>query len=284
MKFAPYIDLMRLNRPIGIELLLYPTLGSLFLAADAVNARPSVGQIVIFTLGAVLMRSAGCVINDFADRKVDAKVWRTKQRPLASGQVTSQEALGLFLVLVGLSATLLLWLPWSVWLLAPVALVLSGIYPFLKRYTHIPQLGLALAFGMAVYMAAAPFGINDLNVHLLFGAFVLWTLAYDTQYAMADRIDDQKAGIKSTAQLLGRYDLFAIYAMHLMALMLYALVIGRAGGFWLGLTSGLCVLVLIVYQMLLTQSRHPKLCLDAFLHNAWVGRAWFFWVLCAVFA
>ncbi|MGP4952664.1 4-hydroxybenzoate octaprenyltransferase, partial [Psychrobacter sp. T6-1] len=195
-KLYAYMQLTRFDKPVGIELLLWPTLWGVMLAAmgqaqqvdGATAGLPSLKVFVLFALGAILMRAAGCAINDFADRKVDGHVTRTKGRPLADGRLSGREAIAAFLVLVVLSASLLLFLPITVFYWSLGAVVLAFIYPFMKRYTHLPQVFLAAAFGWAIPMAyVAVQGAPDIWCWLLFIAYMCWTIAYDTQYAMADR-------------------------------------------------------------------------------------------------
>lgn len=236
-KLYAYIQLTRFDKPVGIELLLWPTLWGVLLAAmgqaqqqntdiAVVAGLPSLKVFVIFALGAILMRAAGCAINDFADRKVDGHVTRTKGRPLADGRLSGKEAIAAFLVLVLLSASLLFFLPLPVFYWSLGAVVLAFIYPFMKRYTHLPQVFLAAAFGWAIPMAyVAIAGAPDIWCWLLFLAYMCWTIAYDTQYAMADREDDLKIGVKSTAILFGRYDVVIISLLQTLFLLLMGVVL-----------------------------------------------------------
>ena len=202
--FKPYLQLTRLDRPIGILLLLWPTLMALWIAAEGL---PDIKLLLIFTLGVVLMRSAGCAINDFADRDLDGDVWRTENRPLATGVLKPWQAMATFIVLAFLAFVLVLQLNTLTIALSLVALVLAFCYPFMKRYTYLPQLVLGMAFGWAIPMAfAAQTGSVPLIAWLLFIGNIIWTTVYDTFYAMADRTDDVKAGIKSTAILFGEDD------------------------------------------------------------------------------
>ena len=202
--FKPYLQLTRLDRPIGILLLLWPTLMALWIAAEGL---PDIKLLLIFTLGVVLMRSAGCAINDFADRDLDGEVWRTENRPLATGVLKPWQAMATFIVLALLAFLLVLQLNTLTIALSLVALVLAFCYPFMKRYTYLPQLVLGMAFGWAIPMAfAAQTGSVPLIAWLLFIGNIIWTTVYDTFYAMADRTDDVKAGIKSTAILFGEDD------------------------------------------------------------------------------
>ena len=283
-KLHAYMQLTRFDKPVGIELLLWPTLWGVLLAAmsqaqkQGVHAGlPSLKVFVIFALGAILMRAAGCAINDFADRKVDGHVTRTKGRPLADGRLSGKEAIAAFLILVLLSASLLLFLPIQVFYWSLGAVVLAFIYPFMKRYTHLPQVFLAAAFGWAIPMAyVAIQGAPDIWCWLLFAAYMCWTVAYDTQYAMADRDDDLKIGVKSTAILFGRYDVVIISILQTLFLLIMGMV------FWhyfaptrLGITPvfGLAlVAMMFAKQNKACTSRQPIACFQAFLANIWVGR------------
>ncbi|MDX1397917.1 MAG: 4-hydroxybenzoate octaprenyltransferase, partial [Oceanospirillum sp.] len=203
-QFPHYIKLMRIDRPIGTYLLLWPTLWALWIAAEGI---PDWDVLVIFVLGVISMRAAGCVINDFADRKIDGHVERTKERPLATGDVTAKEAIGLFIVLGLISFGLVLMTNPLTILLSLGGIMLAFMYPFMKRYTHLPQVVLGAAFSWAIPMAyAAQTNSVPVEAWLLFAAKLLWTVAYDTQYAMVDRNDDVKIGVKSTAILFGELD------------------------------------------------------------------------------
>ncbi|TOE95981.1 4-hydroxybenzoate octaprenyltransferase, partial [Vibrio parahaemolyticus] len=245
-KAKAYWQLMRMDRPIGSLLLLWPTVWALVIAAQGI---PSWDVLIVFVLGVFLMRSAGCVINDFADRKVDGHVKRTKQRPLPSGKVTAKEAIGLFLVLAVSSFLLVLTMNPLTIQLSFAGLVLAFIYPFMKRYTHIPQLFLGLAFSWAIPMAwAAQTGELPVMVWFVFVINALWTIAYDTQYAMVDRDDDLKIGIKSTAILFGRHDKLIIGVLQLVTL---AMLVGLGQFYQLGQSYYWTVLIaasLFVYQ------------------------------------
>lgn len=281
-KLHAYLQLTRFDKPVGIELLLWPTLWGVFLASfglgDAESgALPSLKIVIIFALGAILMRAAGCAINDFADRKVDGHVSRTKGRPLADGRLSSKEAVGAFLALSLISASLLLFLPLSVFYWSLGAVALAFIYPFMKRYTHLPQVFLAAAFGWAIPMAyVAVQGAPDLWCWLLFIAYMCWTVAYDTQYAMADRNDDLKIGVKSTAILFGRYDVVIISLLQVAFLLLMGIVLwhyfaptqlGLVPIFALGLVA-----MMFAKQNSACATREPSACFQAFLANIWVGR------------
>ncbi|KUI96790.1 4-hydroxybenzoate octaprenyltransferase [Vibrio sp. MEBiC08052] len=268
-KAKAYWQLMRMDRPIGSLLLLWPTLWALILAAEGI---PDLNVLLVFALGVVLMRSAGCVINDFADRHVDGHVQRTHMRPLPAGLVTEKEAVGLFLILSLFSFALVLTMNKLTIQLSFAAIVLAFVYPFMKRYTHLPQVFLALAFSWAIPMAWAAQS-NSLPgvVWFIFLINSVWTVAYDTQYAMADREDDLKIGVKSTAILFGRFDKLIIGILQLITLLM---LIGvgvmyqlSAAFYW----SVLIVSGLFVYQQHLIRHRQRTLCLHAFLNNNYVG-------------
>ncbi len=264
-----YLRLMRLDKPIGILLLLWPTLWALWLAAKGV---PRIDLLVIFTLGVIVLRSAGCVINDYADRKIDSQVYRTQNRPLATGAVSSKEALVLFVVLCLLAFGLVLLTdPFTV-KLSVIGLVLASIYPFMKRYTHLPQVVLGAAFAWSVPMAfAAQSGLLTEEVGLLYLAVVLWTVVYDTFYAMVDRDDDVKIGVKSTAILFGDQDRFITGALQITVLLTLAMV-GHKLELGLYYYAGLlAAAALFSYQQFLIRDYRPGDCFSAFLNNNWVG-------------
>lgn len=269
----PYWQLMRADKPIGTLLLLWPALWALWLAAEGL---PDFSILLVFVLGVFFMRSAGCVINDFADRKVDVHVKRTAQRPLATGVVSEREALTLFFGLVVLSFLLVLSQNTLTILLSFAALVLAAIYPFMKRYTHLPQLFLGLAFSWCIPMAyAAQTNTVPAEAWLLLVANVCWTVAYDTKYAMVDRDDDLKVGIKSTAILFGRFDKLIVALLQAASLLCLALLghVKQLGFiFDLGL---LAAAVLFVYQQKLIRYREREACFQAFLNNNYVGLAVF---------
>lgn len=268
-----YVQLTRFDRPVGIELLLWPTLWAVWLAAAG---QPSWQMVVTFSLGAVLMRAAGCAINDFADRKFDTQVARTQHRPLASGRIQPWEALLVFGVLVLASASLLLFLPLAVFWWSFGALGLATLYPFMKRFTYLPQFVLGAAFSWAIPMAYVAQGQTpDLACWLLYAANLCWTVAYDTQYAMTDRPDDLKAGVKSTAILFGRYDLLMIGLLQLFFLAGLGAVLWLAGFAVLGLLLLLLLGGLFIWQYAQCRDRIPTDCFAAFLHNRWVGRLTF---------
>lgn len=263
-----YWHLMRLDKPIGIYLLLWPTWWALWLAAGGI---PPFDLWLVFTLGVILMRSAGCVINDYADRHFDGQVQRTRDRPLASGQVTTTEALQLFLVLLLLAAGLLVFLSTETQLLALVAVLLASSYPFMKRYTHLPQVVLGAAYSWGIPMAFMTLkGEIPSYAWWLYLANLLWTVAYDTFYAIVDRQDDLKAGIKSTAVLFGRWALPIIALLQatfllLMAMMGYYLTISWP--FYLALL--LSIFAFGWQHHKARQSREGAFA--AFLHNHYIG-------------
>jgi 4-hydroxybenzoate polyprenyltransferase len=236
MKWSLYVQLMRLDKPIGILLLLWPTLWALWIAADGL---PPWSVLLVFLSGVVLMRSAGCIINDFADREVDRHVERTAARPLTTGALSSREALGLFAVLLVVAFLLVLTMNALTIQLSFGAVLLATLYPFMKRYTHLPQLFLGAAFGWAVPMAfAAVNGEVPLAAWLLFFATLCWAVVYDTMYAMVDREDDLKVGVRSTAILFGRRDrqIIGLFQLLMLALLLQAgLAFGLGGLYFIGL-------------------------------------------------
>ncbi|PVV14235.1 MAG: 4-hydroxybenzoate polyprenyltransferase [gamma proteobacterium symbiont of Ctena orbiculata] len=264
-----YALLVRLNRPIGILLLLWPTLWALWIAGDGM---PAWNIVLIFIAGVALMRSAGCAINDYADRDFDRHVARTQARPIASGLVTPTEALGVFLVLSLIAASLLVFLNWPTRLMSLVALLLTAVYPFMKRYTHLPQIVLGAAFGWAVPMAFM--ALNEavpMVAWLLFCSALIWALIYDTQYAMVDRDDDLKIGVKSSAILFGRHDRLIIALLQVIMIMLLLFVgdlVGRGHYYNLGVMAGVA---LFAYQQWLIRRREPKACFQAFLNNNQFG-------------
>ena len=272
-----YGQLMRLDRPIGILLLLWPTLWSLWLAA---RGMPSLKNLLIFSLGCVLMRSAGCVINDYADRHFDGRVKRTRLRPLATGLVSPGEALLLFAALCVFAFMLVLMTNTLTLQLSFGGLLLAIIYPFMKRITHMPQVVLGAAFAWSIPMAfAAESAGLDRSIWLVYLAVVLWALVYDTFYAMVDREDDLKIGVKSTAILFADADR-AITAI-LQALFLLAMVlVGRRFEFHLYYFSSLLAVALLFgYQQWLIRDRKPEPCFRAFLNNNYVGLAIFIGIL-----
>ena len=265
-----YAELIRLNRPIGIYLLLWPTLWGLWFAAQGI---PDIKILIIFVLCVVLMRSAGCAINDYADRDIDLLVARTKDRPLTLGKITANEALGVFAVLALIAFFLVLQLNTSTILLSIVAVILAASYPFMKRYHHFPQVHLGAAFAWAIPMSYTAITSNTppLDAWLLFIAALLWTTAYDTQYGMVDREDDLKIGVKSTAIFFGKHDNLIIGVLHsltLMILTIVGMINDRGPIFYLSI---LIAAGFAIYQQFLTKDREPKKCLQAFLNNNWLG-------------
>lgn len=275
-KWRSYIQLMRLDKPIGSFLLLWPTLWALFLAS---NGMPDVKILIIFILGVVFMRSAGCVINDYADRHIDGKVKRTLQRPLAIGAVSEKEAKILFVLLILLSFFLVLQLNLYAIVLSVAAAILAFIYPFMKRYTHLPQLFLGAAFGWSIPMAyGATAASLPLSCWLLFLANLAWTIAYDTQYAMVDRDDDLRIGVKSTAILFAEYDnkIIALLQIATLAILVYLGVEQQlSNGYFIGLLPALAC---FIYQCRLTKRRTREECFKAFLNNNYVGM----WIFIAI--
>ena len=269
-RLEAYYYLCRFDKPIGTELVFWPTMWALWIANQGM---PSIGILIPMILGTIFMRAAGCAINDFADRKVDAHVERTKTRPLATGIIRPREAVFVFLGLVGASAFLLLFLPIETFYWSFGALFLAFIYPFMKRYTHLPQVFLGAAFSWSIPMAYTAVGQTpDLTCWLLYFGNLAWTVAYDTQYAITDREYDLKIGVKSTAILFGRYDIQMIGLLQVISLGL----IGTA--FYLenilvpfGLIALLVVAADFIYQAFKTRDRNPQICFWAFRHNRWVG-------------
>ena len=268
-----YYLLMRFDRPIGIFLLLWPTLWGLWIAAEGA---PDGWVLTVFVLGVVLMRAAGCVINDIADRDIDPHVRRTQLRPIAAGRVSVKEALRLFIILCLLAFTLVLTMNRLTILLAFVGVFLAATYPYIKRYTHLPQIYLGMAFGWSVPMAfAAQTGTVPVIAWLVFIATVLWATVYDTLYAMVDRDDDVRIGVKSTAILFGEADrviIAIIQGLLLLVLWLIGQRLSLGGYYYTGL---LVAAALAVYQQYLIRERQPGQCFRAFLNNNWLGIAVF---------
>jgi 4-hydroxybenzoate polyprenyltransferase len=268
-----YVQLMRLDRPIGIWLLLWPTLWALWLAG---KGHPDGGLFIVFLVGVTVMRSAGCVLNDFADRKIDPQVERTRARPLATGAVAPIEALTLFVALSLIAVGLAAMLNRPAQVLAVVAAGLTIIYPFIKRFISVPQFVLGAAFGMAVPMAfAAQTGGTDRLAWLVFGTTLIWAVIYDTFYAMVDRPDDLKVGVKSTAILFGDADLFVIGGLQLLMVVALLLIGTMAGlGAWY-FSSIAGAAGLMVWHQWLARKRDPAGCFRAFLHNHYIGHTVF---------
>jgi 4-hydroxybenzoate polyprenyltransferase len=264
-----YGKLMRINKPIGIWLLLWPTLWGLWLAGDG---HPDQGLFVVFALGVIVMRSAGCVLNDYVDRKIDPFIERTRSRPIASGAVAPLEALILFAALSLIAIGLASMLNQPARLLAIVAAGLTVAYPFIKRFVSIPQFILGAAFGWAIPMAfAAQTGGTPELAWLVFGTAMIWAVIYDTFYAMVDRADDLKVGVKSTAILFGDVDIFVIAGLQglmLVALLLIGFRAELSGWYFLSvaISAGL-----MAYHLWLARDRQPAGCFAAFLHNHYIG-------------
>jgi 4-hydroxybenzoate polyprenyltransferase len=262
-----YLQLMRLDKPIGSLLLLWPTLWAIWL-----TGHPSTYITIIFVLGVFVMRSAGCVVNDYADRHFDAHVERTKNRHLARGTLTEKNALWTLLVLLLIALCLLLNLNKLSWLIACFALLTALIYPFMKRYTHLPQVTLGIAFSWSIPMVyAATIEQFPLTCWILFLTNICWTIAYDTQYAMVDRNDDIKIGIKSTAILFGNYDKLIIGLLQIISvigLLFIGLINQLSLMFYMAL---LLVIGLFIYQQWLIKNRDRNKCFSAFMNNNYVG-------------
>lgn len=272
-----YGRLMRLDRPIGIWLLLWPTLWALWIASEG---RPTPRVFIVFALGVIVMRSAGCVMNDFADRNIDGAVARTRDRPLATGQVTAVEAIVLFVALALIAVALVLTLDRLTQMLAVVGAALTVLYPFTKRFIAAPQLILGAAFGWGVPMAfAAETGEIPRLAWLIFLTAVIWGVIYDTMYAMADREDDRKIGVKSTAILFGSADVFIVTMLQIVML-LALLLIGAAAKLDGWYTGGVLVAAAFMfYQFFLIRDRDPAGCVQAFLNNRFVGASVFIGIL-----
>lgn len=267
-------QLMRIEKPIGTYLLLWPALWALWIAAEAI---PTSGLLIIFILGTFLMRSAGCVINDFADRKIDGHVKRTAQRPIPAGRISAREALWLFVCLILLAFILVLFTNSMTIMLSFGGVALAACYPFMKRYTHLPQVVLGMAFAWAVPMAfSATLEAVPRSAWLIYTATVLWTVAYDTMYAMVDRDDDLKIGVKSTAILFGDMDKVIVGALQLLTLIVFIMLGAQlAMSFWFYL--GVLVMAgLFGYQQYLIRDRDRDACFKAFLNNHYAGMAIFF--------
>ena len=275
-----YIRLMRLDKPIGSLLLLWPTYWALFLSADG---WPDLDILVIFTLGVFIMRSAGCVINDFADRKIDKHIIRTQGRPLATGEISSNSALVLFGLLLLIALGLVLQTNILTIKLSLIALMLATLYPFTKRWTNLPQLVLGAAFGMSVPMAfSAQTGVIPLTAWLVFIATLVWTLIYDTFYAMADRDEDLKVGVKSTAILFAKYDQIIITLLQILLIVVFVLI---GNTFDLGLIydfSLVVILFFMIYHQLLLKKRQKEEYFKAFLSNNFIGMAVFLGIFLSV--
>ena len=272
-QFRDYAELIRLDRPIGIWLLLWPTLWALWIAG---KGTPDPYLFTVFLAGVVVMRSAGCAINDFADRKLDKQVSRTQKRPLATGRISPTEALVVFAALAMVAIGLVLTLNRYTQALAVVAALLTVVYPFCKRFFSAPQLVLGMAFGWAIPMAfAAHTGEVPRLAWLMFISVVIHAIIYDTMYAMVDKADDVKANIKSTAILFGQADIFLISTLQIV-LLLALFLVGEVAqlGLWYQM-SVLVAAVFLYYQRNLIKTRDPDRCLQAFLNSHYVGLAVF---------
>ncbi|MCU7835073.1 MAG: 4-hydroxybenzoate octaprenyltransferase [gamma proteobacterium symbiont of Taylorina sp.] len=260
---------MRMDRPIGTYLLLWPTFWALWIAAEGI---PPISILIIFSLGVFIMRSAGCVINDYADREIDHRIERTRHRPITSGKVSPNEALRVFFAGILCAFILVLFLNTYTILLSFVALLLASAYPFMKRYTYYPQIILGMAFSWAIPMgfAAQLNHIPDI-AWLLYIVTILWIVAYDTMYAMADREEDLKIGVKSTAIIFAGNDKFILAILQLLFLagmILIAYFLKAGVYFYLGI---LAASFFSIYQQYLIRNREKKACFEAFLNNNWLG-------------
>lgn len=270
-RLIEYARLARMHKPIGAALLLWPTWWALWLAAGDFPPWPT---LIIFTLGVFLMRSAGCVINDYADRKLDPEVSRTRERPLAAGKIAPREALAVFFVLLALAFALVLFTNKLTIELSFVGAFLAATYPFTKRYTHLPQVYLGAAFGWAIPMAfAAVANSTPPLCWLLFLANVLFSTIYDTEYAMVDRDDDLRVGAKSTAILFGDADLTILGVLMATFLLAMALVVQRGHLHWPYFAGLMIAAGLFAYQMWIMRGRDRDACFAAFRNNNWVGMA-----------
>ncbi len=276
----PYFRLMRLNKPVGIYLLLWPTLWALFLAA---GGWPSIELISIFVAGVVLMRSAGCVINDYADRKIDHLVQRTKHRPITSGEILAPKALLLFFGLIMIAFGLVLLTNPLTIKLAFIAAFLAALYPFTKRWTHLPQFVLGASFAMSVPMAfSATNGEVPVSAWWIFAATLIWTVIYDTMYAMSDRDEDLKIGVKSTAILFAQYDRIILAGLQI-GLIIVLLKISKI--FEIGVYYDISVFLsalLMIYHQILIKNREKSACIQAFLHNNYIGMVIFIGIVLSV--
>lgn len=276
-KLPHFLAVARLDKPIGIYLLLWPTLWGLWMAAEGF---PGWHLLIVFVLGTVLTRSAGCIINDIADREFDRQVKRTKGRPLATGALSVDEALIFLAVLLIIALLLVLTTNWLTVLLAVCAVLVAGLYPLMKRYTYLPQVVLGIAFSFGIPMSFAAYQ-EDIPViaWLLVAANVFWTVAYDTEYAMVDRDDDLKIGVKSTAILFGDMDKLIIGTLQLLFISVLLLLYRHIDLGW-SYTLGMVLATgLLGYQQYLIKDRDRDQCFRAFLHNHWVGLVIFLGIL-----
>lgn len=268
-KLQAFWQLMRADRPIGTYLLAWPTIWALLIAG---TGNPPLKIVVIFLLGTFVMRSAGCVINDFADRNFDGHVRRTKQRPIPAGKISATEAIIGFFILLAIAFGLVLQLNTNTVMLSFLAAGVAALYPFCKRWTHLPQVVLGVAFSFGILMAFTALESNEWFIAaLLFIANIIWTVAYDTEYAMADREDDLKIGLQSTAILFGRYDKLIIALLQLVVIGLLAWVLYILTADWIAWAALAVSVLLFVYQHWLIRHREPMKCFQAFLHNHYVG-------------
>ncbi len=281
-KIKNIISLTRLNKPIGIFLLLWPTLWALWLAAEG---KPDLKIVFIFVVGVVLMRSAGCVMNDIADRDRDRHVSRTRERPLALKKINIKTAIYVLCGLLFASFYLVLKLNSFTTFLSFVGIFLAAIYPLLKRVTHLPQLGLGVAFSWGIPMAfAAEQNALPFSCWMLFLTSMVWPVIYDTFYAMADRADDKKIGVKSSAILFGKYDRLIIALLQILFLILFV-VTGKIFSLqWPFYLSLIIAGIFFIYQQWLVKERDPKKCFDAFINNHWVGLVIFIGIASSYFA
>jgi 4-hydroxybenzoate polyprenyltransferase len=276
-RLRDYISLMRLDKPIGIFLLLWPALWALLVASQG---QPDPKVLLIFVLGVIFMRSAGCIVNDYADRDIDRHVSRTQNRPLTTGRVTTREALVLFGLLALGALLLVLQLNRLTILLSIVGAFLAVTYPFMKRFTYLPQVYLGAAFGWAVPMAfAAELNSVPPVAWLMFVATLLWATAYDTMYAMVDRMDDIALGVKSTAILFGELDRQAIGLIQGMLLVCLVMIGFQAELGWIYYLGVSAAAALAAYQQYLIRFREREACFRAFLNNNWFGAAIFAGIL-----
>lgn len=281
-RLSAYYYLCRFDKPIGTELVFWPTMWALWIAGQGI---PSLSILIPMILGTIFMRAAGCAINDFADRKVDGAVERTQHRPLATGVIQAREAIYVFLGLVMASACMLLFLPIETFYWSFGALFLAFIYPFMKRFTHLPQVFLGAAFSWSIPMAYSAVDVEpNLTCWLLYFGNLAWTVAYDTQYAITDREYDLKIGVKSTAILFGKFDIQIISLLQLISILLIgsALYIEHLL-MPFGLIALLCVVADFIYQWRKTHDRDPQRCFWAFRHNRWVGLIIFVGIFTALY-
>lgn len=269
-RLEAYYYLCRFDKPVGTELVFWPTMWALWVAAEGI---PPLHILLAMVLGTIFMRAAGCAINDFADRKVDGHVERTKTRPLATGVIRPREAVYVFLALVFASACTLFFLPIATFYCALGGLALAFVYPFMKRYTHLPQVVLGMAFSWGIPMSFTamdkPLGMT---CWLLYFGNLAWTVAYDTQYAITDREYDLKIGVKSTAILFGRYDIQIIALLQATSLILIGAALYLENILFPWAAFALIVVAFdFIYQTIKTKDRNPQVCFWAFRHNRWVG-------------